>query len=716
MSDETQQQDLELTPGEPVDAESFYESSQALPPPTPLTTWEVIQKCIKILLIFGGIGLLMSFRTVAQHTLPHILIMDGTFEFQEVKNALPIPHLVAWNRGFIQWMLRADRLDGGVLLFAVLGSLSLLLFQSIKLLNPTFRFFSIGKISLQNAQIGTSTLVLNKTVVVKLVQLAVRTLLPACTIWFLCTRFEMKQPVLSYLLRWLGVGVTFWVGFHREGMAGDFLQPEFQSIEESAHRLLLKGALFGAGAFFLQYYAIVLPSDEQMNLYHAFGTFHKGFWSQITTPYLLGGAGMMTSVGLLLFIGGGHRLRPTHWVMLSTLPVIVIALLVNAKHIQKSTIVFAQQHDITQATLEAIAAPYNPDKPLPAAGVPDGIQAGDELLRLLNIPRPTRGSNPLLFFFERDTGIAMQEHYTEDGLPTDAGTERAVLDFLQKRNYQTALSWIAFKHLFNIGAVNFDITTSMRYCIESLAKYPHVAQTMPVLRAMLFYCSASKANIAILDSLADETQFACEDRPSFKMMGDLYLRVGEVEKALTWYRKADMPKTFLERIQKVKPMFREGRVTGTLTLNGKPLVGVKVGVHPMRLNGLPREMEMELLHSGEEMMGGFFQSPRFPRFHPRPYAFRWVSAGATTNAKGEFQLENLTEGQYQMLFALPSEVSLNVPVDKKLDIKNVPGLLYLGYNTPQRALGVIAVTAPVRPNQLKWERVAPAKPEPIKEP
>lgn len=707
MSDEIEQ---------PIPEPQAEQAASAPTPPAPfLSARQFWGMLLTTLLVFGGVGFLASFRNVAQHTLPHILIMDGTFEFQEVKEYLPIPNVVAWNRGFIQWMLRADRMDGGVLIFAVLGALALLFFQSIKLINPTFRFFSVGRAPIKDAQIGTSTLVLNRTVVVKLFEIVIRTLLPACIIWFLCTRFEARQPVLSYLLRWLGVGVTFWVGFHREGMAGDFQKREFQSIEDSAHRLLAKGALFGVGAFLLQYFAVLMPSNEQMNLYHSLGTFHKGHWAQIATPYLLSGAGVMASMGLLMFAAGGRRLRPSQCVIASALPVIVIALLIGARRSRQGLEGFMKARDLTPAVFEAIPMPYNPDRPLPSEAVPDGIQAGDELLRLLNVPRPTRGSNPILFFFERGVGIAMQEHYTEDGLPTDADTERLTSEFLRKRNYQTALSWVAFKHLFNIGAVNFDITTSLRYCIESLAKYPHVAQTMPVLRSMLFYCSASKENIALLDDLADEKQFACEDRPILRMMGDLYLRMGEVEKALKWYRKADMPKTFLERIQKAKPMFRAGRVTGTLTLNGKPLAGVRVGVHPVRLNGLPVDMEPQLLHSGEEMMGGFFDSPRFPRFHPRPYAFRWVSAGATTNAKGEFQLDNLTEGQYQMLCTLPSGVSLNPPFDKKLEIKNAPGMFYLGYDTPQRAIGTIAVTAPVTTDNLKWEKVAPDKNAPKKE-
>ncbi len=706
MSDETQQQDPEQSGAEPV-------KTQAEAPT--LTTAQVIGKCLMILLVFGGIGFLVNFRNVAQHTLPHIVIMDGTFEFQEVRDSLPIPHVVAWNRGFIQWMLRAERMDGGVLLFAILGSLSLIFFQSIKLLNPAFRLFTVSKTPIKDAQIGTSTLVLNRTVVVKLFRLLI-VLLPACVIWLLCARFEMKQPILSYLLRWLGVGVTFWVGFHREGMAGDFQEAKFQPIEESAHRLLLKGALFGLCAFLLQYFALALPSSERMNLYHTLGTFHKGFWSQISVPYLLSGAGVWAGIGLLLFALGGFRLRPAQRVMLSALPLAALVLLVMARRGQEGAEAFMKARDITPAVFEAIAEPYNPEKPMPAAGVPDGIQAGDALLSLLSIPRPTRGSNPVLFFFERGVGIAMQEHYTEDGLPTDSSTEKAVADFLKKRNYQTALSWIAFKHLFNIGAVDFDITTSLRYCIDSLAKYPHVAQTMPVLRSMLFYCAASKENIAILDDLADENQFVCEDRPIFRMMGDLYLRVGEVEKALKWYRKADMPKTFLERIQKSKPMFRAGRVVGTLTLNGKPLAGVKVGVHPVRLNGLPLDMEPELLHSSEEMMGGTFQSPRFPRFHPRPYAFRWVSAGATTDAKGEFQLDNLTEGHYQVICTLPSSVSLNPPFDKRLEVKHPPNMLYMSYRTPKATLGKIEITAPVTKDSLTWVKVAPEKNAPKKEP
>ncbi len=717
MSDETEQPANETPSEEPVASEETIVPSPTLSLvlPSPLSTLEVLRKCLKILVIFGGIGFWVSLRSLARHTLPHILIMDGTFEFQEVRDAIPIPHLVAWNHDVIQWMLRIERLDGGPLLFAILGSLLLLVFQTIKILNPTFRIFSLAQSPVKDAQIGTSTLVLNQTVIQKLVLIFIRTMLPACAIWLLCTLFETRQPLLSYLIRWLAVGITFWVGFHREGMAGDFRQLEFQSIEESAHRLLLRGALFGAGAFLLQFNTYGLPSPDKMQLYHTLGTFHKGFWNQIATPYLLSGMGGMASIGLLMFAIGGFRLRRNQSIALSLLPIVMLVFLVTAKRGQ-SIEAFAKKRDINQATLAAIPVPYSTDRPMPAAGVPDGIAAGEQLLRALNIPRPTRETNPLLFFFPNTTAIAMQEHYTEDGLPTDSSTEHAVTDFLKQRNYETALSWVAFKHLFNIGAVNFDITTSLRYCIESLAKYPHVGQTMPVIRTMLFYCSASKENIAIIDQLADENQFICNDRPSLRMLGDLYVRVGEVQKALKWYRRADMPKTFLERIQKQKPMFHNGRVYGKFMLNGKPLAGMKVGVYPLRLNGLPIDIEPELVHTSEEMMGALFYSPRFPRFHPRPYSLRWVSAGTTTNANGEFTLENLTEGEYQVVVALPSSVSLNPPFDTKLQVKNQPRALIIGYSLPNRPVGTVEITAPLKPDKLKWEKVSGEKPATDKEP
>jgi len=167
--------------------------------------------------------------------------------------------------------------------------------------------------------------------------------------------------------------------------------------------------------------------------------------------------------------------------------------------------------------------------------------------------------------------------------------------------------------------------------------------------------------------------------------------VGEKEKALAWYRRADMPKTFLARVQNEKALFHTGRLTGKLVLNGKPLSGVQVGAVPRRLNGLPKDLEPMVIRSRGELIS-FRPRGLFPSHHPRPYALRWISAASTTDAAGQFDIGNLTEGEYMLICTLPPSLHLQTPLDPGVVVTNAPAGLTVSYGAQQRDLGTIGIT------------------------
>jgi hypothetical protein len=665
-----------------------------------LTLWGVVQSLLWTVLLCGGIGTLFNFRALSSLTLPHIIQPDGTFQFQEVVDGFPVPDLLAWNLSHIHWMMWLDRLTGFPLWVGTLVSMGLLLCTAVRLLNPTFRPFHLRRGEEEN---GAHIITLENAVLTKFFTVLIRLLLPLLIVWLLSLRLAPSLEFFRIGIRALAIALCLWLGFSRQGMAGNFASRTFLPFGSELGSLLAKALLFGAGLWLLFASKVPLPSPETMRYYHTLGTFHRGFWWEIATPVLCSSFGVWAGSGVLLFALGVSRLASPLRQSLALIPLLIVVLSTRAMLSRKPEI-YAKRWDINEETLRAINYPYQAERPLPTSGVPDGMRAGKVLLKEAGVEPPNRDSNPLLFFSRMGTANLRQMHYTEDGLPLNEKSERAVRSFLEKRNYQTALSWVILKHIYNMGTSTFDSAKAIEACILSLDKAPHSFQIMSTLQAMLFTCPATGENRAILDILADEKRFTHIDRASKKVMGDLYLRFGDSGKAVEWYRRAEMPKSFIHRVQTSKPMFNMGRISGKLMLNGKPLGGVRVGVHPVRLNGLPRSLEMTVLRSGGEIFSPF-ENPRFPlfpRFHPRPFALRWVTAGATTDAKGNFTLEHLIEGEYEFLCSLPSNVQIEPPNDSNLKIKSPPGTVYLGYNTPTKDLGTIAITAPLNNSTLKF--------------
>ena len=276
-----------------------------------------------------------------------------------------------------------------------------------------------------------------------------------------------------------------------------------------------------------------------------------------------------------------------------------------------------------------------------------------------------------------------------DGLTMSSDSEQKVNAFLKSKKNESSLSWIAIKHLYNIKTTQFDLAGATQICLDDMKTNPHLAQCNQTVRDSLFIASASKANRAILDQFSDARYFSFPTRASLRQMGDLYIHFGDKDEAMKWYLRADMPLTFLDKIRTENPLFHNGHVTGVLALNGKPLVGARVGVFPTRLNALPKDLEMQVLRSAGELLSPRWQSMVFSSFHPRPFAFRWVSAGTLTDSAGKFELNDLTEGEYQLIAALPPDIHLETPNDPKLTIENPPINLLLNYKRPEKKLGTI---------------------------
>ena len=702
-------------------------------------------------IVFALIGILFGTRIIAVQTLPHIVTPGNAMNFQEVSliDNLPVARLMDWNQNVIDVMLVLSNLNWIGILILGGGLCFLLWLLAVSTLNPTFRLIQISRASAPIVEGETETPPskepLHVSLNTKSLQKAMRLLLviglSVALVWavtgVLSEKFgekpapanvsnlvqsplnptEQTPPALTkppvspihdptsgfrhllWLIRWTALGIALWVGFHRRGLAGDFADSSLQSLKGSLPGLLGSGILFGIGTYLVVLTALPSPLEDILLRYHTLGTFHTGYWSDISSRTLLSMAGVWFAAGTLLVLLGHPQLKRPQRGLLLLAPLLTTFLSVQ---LQKPLTMgrLAKDKDITPRILSQVYSPY--DARYPGTGIAEGVGVGHELAHLLGLKEganPAQPSRNLLLFnvmprdhFPEEVAIIRQEGFTEDGLTADPASAEPIRKFLQQRHYQTALSWVATKHLFNVGTIHFDPTSAMAACMEDLKYGPHLVQSSQVIRSMLFTSSATPQNLALLDEFASEENFLFPMRETQKMLGNLYIRFGMVEKALKWYRMAEMPKSFIAKIKREKPMFHEGHVTGTLTLNGKPLVGVQVGLIPRRLNGLPLDMEPRLFDSIRELVPFYPQQGLFPPFHPRPFAFRWVSVSTTTDANGHFTFNNLIEGEYRLMSALPPDMNLETPVDKALHYTHAPFRITLNYDLPQHDVGTIALT------------------------
>lgn len=498
-----------------------------------------------------------------------------------------------------------------------------------------------------------------------------------------------------FLALWLVAGgVALWVGFAREGYAGDFTSTDWGAPDSALPSLLLRGALFGLGLFGLLQWAMPGPLDDLLNRLQALGTFHRGTFAFIAGNYLLRMAGVGFAAGTLLYLLGQANLAVGRRVVLLVLPLVGVGIAVLPQRAVAPSRLAARL-DITPQVLRAIPNRWTPR--MPSAGTPDGAAAAQELaqrvhLGLVSGAQTRRPERSLLLFHGDHTYDLRQSLVSEDGFPLDVAARERVRAFLQQRDYWTALSGVAIKQLLDASVTDFDPTAALDVCLQDETHYPHLARIQHTQQALFFVSSASPQNRSLLDRFADDHLFAYPDRESLRMMGDLYNRIGAIPQAEAWYHRAEMPRSFFAMIHQY-PVFHQGRISGRLLLNGRPLTGVRVGLLPKRLNGLPRDMQGLILSVDQEFLGIAQTGPApFSPFHPRPYAFRWLSAGVTTDAQGAFALPDLIEGQYFLVVALPSNLQLAPPVDPALQLRNAPGPVVLSAAQPAADLGTISLS------------------------
>jgi hypothetical protein len=203
--------------------------------------------------------------------------------------------------------------------------------------------------------------------------------------------------------------------------------------------------------------------------------------------------------------------------------------------------------------------------------------------------------------------------------------------------------------------------------MRNLESAPDV-QYIRLLVAKLTTSPSTPEVLKVADRLADETRFAYVTRDSRMTMGDIYGRLGRRDKAAAWYRKADVPESRIPELLSARTMFADGKISGRLLFNGKPMVGAKVGIAPFRT------------------IRDAFASTLLPGV-VRPFWLRWIGPTAVTDANGRFEITHITAGEYRLLFTHPD---LNLPpMDTRLIANTNAGRIFVGFGRPATQLGDI---------------------------
>lgn len=636
---------------------------------------------------FALIGGIMALPRFADAVLPHILNPEDPARLQEVTPGVPLSRLLAWPDRLLDALVFLQEMQAPVRLGVTVLVVGIGLRLLVGVINPTFRLFGPGHWEWRTgSRLDLLLIVLEVRQLRKAGIVLLVIGLPAGGLLWIVGSLAAYIPAMTpdgkpgplWTLRLGVLGAALWLGMHSHGLAGHFTRIRLHRPRGRISGLLMTGALCGLMAGMLLHHLAPPQPAPRLILYQTLGTFHQGYFAELAGGYFAAWAGTGFAIGALLYALGRPCL--TVWrrgLLLGwALPGCLVAWGAERPFTPSA---LAARLDITPAVLQGIALPYTPR--MPAGGVPNTRKATQELARRLGlVQRPGTLARDVLVL-DGSVRVAQQNLMADDGLTVDDETIRKVRDFLRRRRYRSALSWVATRYLYNAACVQFRATDAIAACLDDQEYGPHMIRTAPPLREMLFTCAASPENRALLDRLADDQRFIYPDRESLRMMGDLYRRFGAVDKALQWYRRAEMPRTFLHRIRAERPMFHRGQIEGRILLNGRPLAGVQVGAIPIRLNGLPPDLEARLLNAFDIIAPAYLSPGRLPRFD----AYRAVCASSVTDAGGAFQLQHLVEGEYLLAIALPASDRTRRWKQERLSLPRI----VLNYDMPQVSVGTV---------------------------
>jgi hypothetical protein len=219
------------------------------------------------------------------------------------------------------------------------------------------------------------------------------------------------------------------------------------------------------------------------------------------------------------------------------------------------------------------------------------------------------------------------------GFPNEPSVTYKVEQYLSTRRYQTSLARLLFVHLHDVRSIDWDPVRSLevdRLCIE---KAPRL-QFVRLMVETLSNCAVTPEAKRYLDWLDARARPFRQSQNACRIMGDLYARFGEVQKAQQWYERGEIP------AEQRKPAASLGKITGRVVWNGQPAAGVRIGAMA-REDALP----FTRARSGAQDVV----------LLARPFDWRVVTGVVATDEAGQFEFGGLPYGEYVLLLRVEAQ-------------------------------------------------------------
>jgi len=610
-------------------------------------------RVLRLSFAYAVIAALLSFYPLCLETYQLVLGEDAPLSTEgETGHILPIPKSLLWSPATKNLVSSLTLLPPGAVICLAIVLFSILVFGLLRTLNPTFRLttgMELDRTVLTKTYMHTAPLI-------KAFLIFMAALVPLFIVWAALHYLTGSSfPALAARLSLFGA--TAWLLFSRDGLAGDYdsLNYELPRDSQTVRSLLLRGACAGLGLAVTVWFWRYTESRALFDFFYSLGSIGEGHWRTIVlivcgTAAILGfaTAAILVSLGL-------PSASPSARIVLALGGFATLALIYFGRAV---------------ALPSYLASRYEYD-PMRDSVDSEGITRGAKrLAKLAGVPMRTEEMDTILVF--RRNRLAAWNIPRRSITGIDAGPESAdrIERFLRDRKYVTSLADAAYKTLHDAASLQWDSEALLRVQFQNLERSPDISYAR-LLVAKLRSAASTPVSLKYADKLADESRFAYVTRDAKMAVGDIYARLGERSKAESWYLKAGVPAARLPELLSARTMFADGKLTGRLLLNGKPLSGARVGLVPFVTL---REATVSTNTTGVV----------------RPYWLRWIGPTATTDSAGRFEVTRIVAGEYRLLLTHP-DIRLR-PMDPSVSGTQIPGRLFVGFGRPKTDLGDIAIT------------------------
>jgi hypothetical protein len=570
---------------------------------------------------------------------------------------VPIPSSLAWPPRLYDLIERFAQLPLAAVLGLEIALYCILIYTLLRILNPTFRLTT----GVDWDQTLLTRTYMHTAPLIKAFLIAVTAFIPVFLLQWILARFAFGGGIRFGL-----VGAVIWLLFSRNGVAGDYESGnyEFPRRRSELLSLLGRGALAGIGVMFIVYVSSLLSLDRLFQYERALGNVGPESWRIIAVNFL----GISALLGL---VGAGFA----------------VGLGVPSYNLKMRWIAVAPSIILLAGVWYYSGRWYPQRMRVRYDYLPQSRQTDAQRLASLTGVTMSPSDRQAVLIISPQGAMALNvELLSVGGLDAGKDAFDRIEAFLKRRNYRTALANVSFETLYDSAALRWDIPERLRVIATRLENRPEWVYQRLFLDELFSISNIPEAQpyISLLES---EKRFVCPDREAMALVGDLYARFGNRDRAQEWYRRAQIPVTRIGEVLSQKTRFVEGEVTGRLLLGDRPVAQARVGlIDPISLRNRAQMFR--------------------DRFTLRVFWLRHIAAVSKTDRDGRFAFKNLISGRYLLVVQIPDAKDRSF--FKGLAVENAPAEpIVIDFDTPRSQLGDIRIVRSGSQNRAMTEPEPP---------